>query len=210
MGQTYTLTVQNKSSFSGQVIVYQKAPDTNVSPSDLFTLAWLSEGIEGSQGSIVNSVEFDWTIDYGFVWSKKGQLKPGVKFIAAGNTSVQGINPPNGNKITFTQGKNNYTFADQTNGDKNQLAIEMDNSVIQDQASVGVSMSGAGTFAIVARPRFNAWFIPHPTYSVALGSYRQGEVMDIAQLSDKYDLEFSGGVTDITLTYNADGTWIKS
>lgn len=210
MSQSYTLIVENKSSFSGQVIVYQNAPETNVNLSDLFTLAWLSKGIQGSGGQIVNSVEFDWTIDYGFVWSQKGVLQPGVNFTASGSAAVQSIDPPTNNKIGFTKGAANYTFNNQTNGNKGQLEIDTDSTVVQDQASIGVSMSGAGTFAIVARPRFEAWFIPHPVYTVALGSYQQGQVMDIAQLSNTYDLEFPSGVTNIKLTYNADGTWSQT
>lgn len=61
MGQQYTLTVYNKSTYSGQVIVYQGKPHSNISASEIMPLAWLSEGIEGNEGPIVNSVQFSWT-----------------------------------------------------------------------------------------------------------------------------------------------------
>lgn len=209
MSQIYRLTVENKSSFSGQIIIYQEAPKTNLSSSDLFSLAWLSEGIEGSSGGSVNTADFEWTLDYGFVWSRKGQLREGVKFTAAGSANVESLDPPNRNHISFKKGNQNYTFGEITNGRKGRIEIHMEESVVQDEASVGVSMSGAGTFAIVARPRFDAWFEPHPNYIVALGSYQKGEVMDLTQLSGMYKLQFKPGKTEVTLTYGSDGVWTQ-
>jgi hypothetical protein len=209
MSQQYSLTVYNNSTYKGQVIVYQGLPSSNIPPDQIFTLAWLSLGIEPREGSIINSVEFTWDIDYGFVWSRKGTLEAGVQFVAAGGAPVTSIDPPVGNMINFKKGDQNYTFTNQRNGLDGHLQVLTDGSVVAGQASIGVSMSGAGIFAVGARPSFTNNFTPKPSYTVALGTYIQGTVMDISQLSALNPFIFTPGISDLTFTYNDDGTWTK-
>lgn len=209
MSQQYTLTIYNNSTYSGNVVVYQGKPQSSLPADSIKSLAWLSLGIEPRDGSIINSIEFTWSIDYGFVWSRAGVLLPGVSFKAAGGSPVTSIVPPLKNSIRFKKGERNYTFYDQKNGEPGQLAITTDSSVVAKESSVGVSMSGAGVFAVEARPSFNYWFIPRPSYTVALGSYTQGTVMDISQLSALNPFSFEGGVVDLIFTYNEDGTWTE-
>jgi hypothetical protein len=208
MGQNYSLTVYNKSSYSGNVIVYQGLPKSNIQPEQIVPLAWLSEGIEGSSTGVgINQVKFDWTIDYGFVWSKTGVLQPGVDFVAGGSVETTTISPGKGNKVAFGKGNQQYTFSNQTNGSDGKLEIDTLTSVVPNDASIGVTMSGNGVFAVQALPQFSYWFLPHPTYSIALGNYESGQVMDLASLSAQQEIQFDGAATDIILTYNSDGSW---
>ncbi|MBV5333925.1 protein rhiA, partial [bacterium] len=50
------------------------------------------------------------------------------------------------------------------------LTVQQLSNVVPNQTSVGVGMSGSGTFAIQAAPNMTAVFTPHPNYWVVFGN----------------------------------------
>jgi uncharacterized membrane protein len=57
-------------------------------------------------------------------------------------------------------------------------------------ATVGIGMSGAGTHAVESEPNLNLVFTPHPEYWVTAGTFRQGQVLDIEEITNQAAVPF--------------------
>lgn len=199
MGTKYSLTVNNKSKNYGNICVFQTLPDQ---PDNLLTLAWFSKAAHPG-----TTVEFNWLTDYNFVWSNQGELKPGVTFRAS---QVVAADPSNiaKNTIGFTKEYDAYRFAETEKTTKEgRLGIYTDQTVPHGEASVGIGMSGNGTFAMTATPNYNFVFQPHPRYWLAFGTYEVGEVMDIEAMSNTVEVEFGADIYNKVVTLKEDNTW---
>lgn len=199
MGTKYTLTVNNKSKKYGNICVYQTLPEQ---PDNLLTLAWFSKAAHPD-----TMVEFNWTTDYNFVWSDQGELKTGVTFKAS---QVVAADPSNiaKNTIGFTKQYDAYRFMEiEKTTKEGRLGIYTDQTVPHGEASVGIGMSGNGTFAMTATPNYNFVFQPHPRYWLAFGTYQVGEVMDIEAMSNIVEVEFGPDVYSKVVTLREDNTW---
>jgi rhizosphere induced protein len=199
-GVTYTVNFINNSVDQGDVCIFQQDPD--ISNPNVLSLAWFSKLVFPT-----TTVKFQWQINYSFVWGETGTLVPGVLFDAS---QTWGADLSTNNKVTLAyQGA--YTFENQTKGPQpGTLYIAEDSSLPINQASVGIGMSGAGTFVVQAQPRLNLTFTPHPRYWIAFGNFTQGQVLDIGQISNPFELDFPPNVYSITVTLNADNTWSES
>jgi hypothetical protein len=51
-------------------------------------------------------------------------------------------------------------------------------------------MSNAGTFAVQAQPNTNLVFTPHPDYWLTVGTFRQGQVLDVEQITNEAAVPF--------------------
>ncbi|MEO1085625.1 MAG: protein rhiA, partial [Acidobacteriota bacterium] len=150
-------------------------------------------------------VEFNWTIDYSFVWSEEGVLTPGVVFKAS---QTWDANLTSLNQISLNKLGAAYTFQDQQQGPRSgTLSILQSNLVTPQQASVGIGMSGFGTFAVPGQPNVTAMFTPHPEYWITFGKYQQGEVLDITTITESARIQFPANVSSMDVTLNADNTW---
>ncbi len=197
-GQQYTIKAINNSTNAGNLAVFQQDPDLGV--SNVLSLAWFSKFTNPK-----TTVNFRWTIDYNFVWSETGQLIPGVIFDASQTFAA---NLQNTNKITLTHAGGAYDFINQTKGPQpGILYITEDSTIPLKQASVGIGMSGFGTFVVQAQPNFNLTFTPHPQYFIAFGDFEQGEVLDIGQINNPAEVAFPPGVFSMTAILNADNSW---
>ncbi len=197
-GTTYSLVFVNHSSQTGSACVYQQDPDLTI--PDVMSLAWFAKA-----ATPTTSIVFRWTIDYDFVWSETGSLVPGVLFVASqtwpADLSTQ-------NQVTFSQAGGAYTFQNQQKGPRGgSLYITEDGTIPVGQASVGIGMSGFGTFAVQAQPNMNLVFTPHPQYWITFGTYTQGQVMDISAVSSAAQIQFPPNVYSMTATFNPDNTW---
>jgi hypothetical protein len=208
-GTQYTLTVINNSVNTFDMCMFQDDPDLGV--VNPMSLAWLTKTAFPS-----TTVVFQWTIDYSFVWSETGQLKPGAYFKAGQNwpadPSVVGVSNAKqaGNQIGFAKPKPTaYTFTSTaTKGAKiGNLYIAEDSTLPLQEASVGIGMSGSGTFAVQAQPNLPLTFTPHPVYYVAAGQFIKGEVLDIGAITNPAAIEYGPGVFDLTAQLNPDNTW---
>lgn len=168
----------------------------------MVSLAWFSEPAHPG-----TTVEFDWSIIYNFVWSRQGELIPGVTFKASQtiNTEPSDITK---NSIGFTKEAGAYRFTETNRTTKSgTLGIYTDQTVPHGEASVGVGMSGSGTFAVTATPNYSFAFTPHPKYWVVFGTYEKGEVMDIESLTSTAEIIFEPDVYSMKAILKNDNTW---
>lgn len=197
----YSLTFINNSNIEGDACVYQQDPDLGV--ENVQSLAWFTQA-----AAPTTTLEFDWSIDYSFVWSQTGNLVPGVVFTAS---QTWPADLSSTNQVTFTNDSGAFTFENQTKGaEEGSLYITEDSTIPVDVASVGIGMSGFGTFAVDAEPNYNLVFTPHPEYWITFGTYTQGEVMNISESTNSAQIEFPENVYAMTATLNADNTWTIS
>lgn len=204
MSTQYNLTVINDSTNFVDFCVFQTPPDLGT--QDVNALAWLAE-----PAFPTTTVHFKWTIDYSFVWSNTGDLAVGSVFEASQDwpADPSGKDAPQQAMLTYGQGA--YTFVDGATPvvtpQHGNLYIREDGSLPLRQASVGVGMSGKGTFAVPVQPNQNLVFTPHPKYWVTAGTFTPGQVIDEEQISDKAAIAFPPGVFSMVATLNQDNTW---
>ncbi|MBP2325094.1 hypothetical protein JOF56_005479 [Kibdelosporangium banguiense] len=208
-GTEYTLRVVNKSTNFVDMCMYQEDPNLGV--PNAMSLAWFSKPAYPS-----TTVVFKWTIDYSFVWSETGQLLPGVYFDASQTWPADpsivktGTAETPGNQIGFSQpsrGAYTFTSTPTNNAQVGSLYIKEDGTIPLKQASVGIGMSGAGTFAVQSQPNLNLTFTPHPKYYLAAGSFAQGEVLDIGSITNPVNIQFPPGIFSRTATLSAENKW---
>lgn len=199
MATNYSLTVHNNSRNYGNICVFQTLPDQ---PQNIVSLAWFSKAAHAG-----TSVEFEWKTTYDFVWSDQGELKPGITFKAS---QVIEADPADitKNSIGFVKEYDAYRFeATPKTTREGNLGIYTNQTVPHGEASVGIGMSGNGTFVVTATPNYNFVFQPHPRYWVAFGTYKVGEVMDIESMSNIVEVKYDPDVYNKVLTLNSDNTW---
>ncbi|MEO1085624.1 MAG: protein rhiA [Acidobacteriota bacterium] len=197
-GVPYQLIFKNESTQFGSACVYQQDPD--VTDPDVMSLAWFCKSTAPT-----TTVDFDWSIDYNFVWSRTGALAPGVIFRAS---QVWDANLSTTNQVTLTKMNDAYTFKDQRQGARHgTLYVDQDNLVAPQELSVGVGMSGFGTFVVQGQPNVTAMFTPHPEYWITFGKFQQGEVLDITQITNAAQIKFPPNVYSMTATLGSDNMW---
>jgi len=201
MSTKYTLTVQNDSTQSGDFCIFQQAPDTNV--ANITTLAWLSKAANPTTNLV-----FQWDLQYNFIWSNSTNLKPGDTVVTSQSWDCD-VNTSN--RIVFDFVNNAYNFSNQTQGDyAGNLYIDEGQSVRPNQASVGIGMSGSGTFLVPSQPNMQVMFTPKPTYWLVFGTFKQGDVVDIGQVTKNAKKIVFNGVTDLAVTFKSTNTWLMT
>lgn len=199
MATKYSLTVNNNSQNYGNICVFQTLPDQ---PDNFMSLAWFSKAAHCG-----TSVEFEWTTDYNFLWTDQGEMKPGVTFKASQVIDAKPADITK-NSVAFTKEYGAYRFAETSKYTKEgTLGIYTDQTVPHGEASVGIGMSGNGTFAVTATPNYNFVFKPHPRYWVVFGTYQVGEVMDIESMSNAVEIVYDSGVFSRAVDLQNDNTW---
>lgn len=197
-GVEYSLYFVNNSTQTGDACIYQQDPDTN--DPNVMSLAWFAKA-----AAPTTNVNFDWTIDYSFVWSETGTLVPGVMFTAS-QTWAADLSLTN--EVQFTKNGGAYTFQNQTQGPQaGTLYVREDSTIPSNQASVGIGMSGSGTFAVQAQPNVTAMFTPHPEYWITFGSFVKGQVLDTTTITNAANIAFPANTYSMTAILNADNTW---
>jgi rhizosphere induced protein len=193
----YSLTCINNSQMSGSFAVFQKPPPSTM-PGNVFSLAWFTRPT--APGTQVN---FQWSVNYSFVWSETGVLMPGINFSAS---QVLAADPNGQNQVQLTVDTYGAScFANQSSqGAVGSLTIQQLSNVVPNQTSVGVGMSGSGTFAVQAAPNMTAVFTPTPNYWVLFGNYTTGDVMDVEDVSGAQQVTYGGSLTARTATMGLD------
>jgi hypothetical protein len=202
MGNTYSVVFKNNSTMTGDVCIYQTDPD--ITDPSVMSLAWFAK-----HATPTTEIDFDWQIDYSFVWGETGELIPGVRFKASQNWAAD-LSAQN--KVTYTNNGGAYTFKDQVAGpSQGKLYIAEDGTIPSNMSSVGIGMSGAGTFVRQAQPNMNLIFTPHPVYWITFGNFVPGQVLDITEITNPGTLQFPVNVYSLTAILNPNNTWtIKS
>lgn len=198
MGQTYSITFSNNSSTPGTACLYQQDPNHlgNVLP-----LAWFAR--PAYQGM---SVIFSWTIDYSFFWAETGTLMPGVQ-VNPGQTIPADTQNSN-NIVLSAPAPYDFRFGNPQRGPQpGTFYITCDATIPTNTATVGIGMSGAGTFAVQAQPNYNNVFTPHPSYWLTFGNYQQGQALDVYGMGESVEVSFPGNVYDMRVTLNPNNTF---
>ena len=198
MSDIYTLTVTNNSTQTGCFCIFQEQPDVNM--PGITTLAWLAKPAHPS-----TLLEFEWGLDYNFVWSKSTNLRPGtiVKTSQAWDANLSTLN-----KVKFDLASGAYTFSDQAQGaHEGNLYIEQTKRVSSNDASVGIGMSGKGTFLVPSQPNMNIIMTPKPTYWLVFGDFKEGEVLDTTTITETaLRLQYKG-TTSMNVEFTGNNTW---
>ncbi|MEL7058777.1 MAG: protein rhiA [Acidobacteriota bacterium] len=198
-GQRYSINMINNSGATWTFYVYQKLP---AQVADVFSLAWFASPFQIRDG---NSIKFSWEIDYSFVWSATGVVRPGVDFDA------QGVVPcsPSGNNTTEFSTTGGPGLSPPVQGPPaGSLVINDASNVPANTFSVGIGMSGTGTFAVQAGPNLKHTFTPTPTYWIAAGyNVTVGKVLSIDTITQTAEAQFPAAVYALEATLQDDNTW---
>jgi len=197
----YSLTVTNNSTQFRDLCVYQKPVDLGV--PNAMALAWLTAPAWPG-----TTVTFNWELDYCFVWSQTGSLKPGVTFKAQQTVAADPDNL-NANQTLFDYRAGAFLFSPGNaigTPELGSLYIRELPSIPTGTATVGIGMSNAGVFAVEAQPNLNLVFTPHPEYWVTAGTFEQGEVLDIEQITNEAAVPYDG-TFDMTAVLTSTNTW---
>lgn len=196
----YNLIFKNDSVNPGNACVFQQDPDLGV--ENVMSLAWFSK-----YATPTTQVQFSWGIDYCFVWGQTGELVPGVIF-AASQTWPADLSTSNAVTLDYDAAHNAFTFENQTSGTNGILTVFEDGTIPLNDASVGIGMSGAGTFVLPAQPNLQLNFTPHPTYYIAFGNYFPGQVLNISEMTNVQEIQFPTGIYTMKATLTAQNTWV--
>jgi hypothetical protein len=198
-GTPYKLTLKNESAAAWTFYVYQKLPQP---VADVFSLAWFASPFVIVPG---NKISFEWQIDYNFVWGATGVVMPGVTFDASGEILAD---PAGDNTTTFsTQPGPNLSAAVQA-PPSGSLVINDASNVPNNTFSVGIGMSGTGTYVVQAGPNLKHTFTPTPSYWVAAGSnVKVGTVLNIQTITQTAEAKFPVNVFSLTGTLDQSNKW---
>ena len=194
----YSVTVINNGNRKWKFAAYQKPPKSTTK-----SLAWFITDDYISPGERDG---FQWSVNYQFVFCRKGSLSPGVIFTDTGNTDCD---PYRKNKANFTYKNNTPLFSAATaGGPDGKLEIIDGPNVPYGRFSVGIAMSGNGVFAEIAGPNVTHTFTPHPNYWIrAMDVVKLGEVMDLTTTTQDVRLDFPDLKSNATATLQQDNTW---
>lgn len=199
--QSYTLRFKNRSESQHDFLVYQQGIDVN--QPNVYTLAWFAKPVANGV-----DVDFTWTIDYSYVWSEQGTLKPGIAFIAQ---QVIAGDLESANLIGFTTQGGAFQFTGLSGtGAAGSLAIDCDGTIPKMAAKVGIGMSGYGTHVVDAEPNFDVVFTPHPEYWITFGDFEQGQVLNIQELVHSSQVAFPTNVFGMTAQLDSGNNWTIS
>lgn len=209
---TYTVTVINKSTQSGNFIIYQIFPEQKTN-SKLYSLAWETKTLHTNQKTI-----FQWNDNYSFMWAETGKLSIGNNVTGAITKEIKDADPsdPTKNIITLTKKGDVFLFENSTTtGENNKLTIQTDNKIINDVTSVGIARNDKPVIAMNASINEIYKFTPAPTYWIIFGGFKEGEVLDLTSIhhptknlfSKPMEIVFPLNVDKISITFKEDNTW---
>lgn len=196
--QNYTLRFKNRSGSQHDFLCYQQG--INVNTPYVYTLAWFAKPVANGV-----DVDFMWTIDYSFVWSEQGTLKPGITFKAQ---QVIPADLTSANLVTFTDIEDAFQFGTpNASGAAGSLTIDCDSTIAKGAAMVGMGLSGQGTHVVPAEPNFAAVFSVHPEYWISFGSFVPGQVVDTQTMVNSEQVDFPVNVYGMTATLDSGNNW---
>ena len=195
-GTSYAITLVNLSAEAWRLFVYQRAT------SALYSLAWLATPYLIRSG---DHVTFDWRLRYDFVWSDVGALAPGVSFRASG---AQPCSPSGDNYTQFDRLPGPGLSVPVKGEPAGSLVINDNKDVPASAFSVGIGMSGAGTFVQQAGPSLKHQFTPTPAYYVAAGEdTKVGDILDIESITPTAEVRFPPDVYGLVATLGTNNQW---
>jgi len=201
MGKQYSIQFTNNSTNEWNACVFQQ--DQQINNPGIMSLAWFAELCNPN-----TKCTFTWTLDYSFVWSETGMLVPGVTFGASEVLPVSSL--ASGNQVTLDN-NGAFLFSNQaTCTPGGSLYISQTNNIPLNMGSVGIGMSGAGTFVVQAQPNIDLTFTPHPEYWMAFGQYTTGQVLNTQEMTNTVQVTFPPNIYTMYVTLDAGNNWTVS
>ncbi|MGX5845199.1 protein rhiA [Mesorhizobium sp. ArgA1] len=198
-GTQYSLLLKNDSAQPWTFYVYQKMPQQ---VADVFSLAWFCSPYQIRVG---DQIRFTWEIDYNFVWSDTGQLIPGVDFLASG---AKNCSPAAKNTTEFSLSPGPGLSDPAQAPPSGSLVINDAADVPNNRFSVGIGMSGTGTYCVQAGTNLKHTFTPTPSYWVAAGTnLKIGTVLNINTVTQTGEAKFPSAVYNLDCVLQGDNTW---
>lgn len=200
-GQPYSLKCINNSGRTWTFYVYQKSTDTT---SEMLSLAWFASPYKIRHGDYIT---FKWNIDYNFVWGNTGDLVPGVTFEAGGEKDAT---PDDKNSTEFDIASGAPGLSDPVEDPKNTgtLVINDGENIPDNVFSVGIGMSGTGTFVVQAGPNLHHLFTPTPVYWVAAANEMQiGKVLDIQTITNTSEVDYPKNIYNMIASLDDSYKW---
>lgn len=197
-GTQYSLLLKNQSAQPWTFYVYQKMPQP---VANVFSLAWFCSPYQIRVG---NQIKFTWELAYNFVWSDTGQLIPGVDFLPPGWRTAA---PAGETPLLFIK---RWTWPDRADqGDPaGSLVINDAGNVPNNRFSVGIGMSGTGTYVAQAGTNLLHTFTPTPSYWIAAGTnVTIGSVLSIDTITQTREAKFPSAVFNLVGVLQEDNTW---
>jgi rhizosphere induced protein len=204
-GTQYNVVATNNSTTTWNFYMYQKMPGP-ASPN-VFSLAWFVYPVAPT-----TTVKFTWYIRYSFVWSRTGVLVPGVTFEASQDWSADPAGLSSGNLVNFGINSSSApTFYNQAmGGSSGSLSIFNDNTVPASMYSVGIGMSGAGTYVVQGQPNTTTIFTPSPSYFISFGNQiQQGQVLETV-VGNSQQITFPTSVYTMYAALGGNNLWTIS
>lgn len=196
----YSLKIINEGDFKGALAVYQRQHDLEAMGA--MPLAWFTQKVFPNMHA-----EFSWDKEYNFILSKEGELIPGVVFKAVESVDTS---PEMHNMIEIDKGSDGYVIKKQVTDHRRvgKLVIEGRSGIPEMDASIGIAMSGSGTFAWEAEPNVSMEVEPKPEYWITYGDFRQGEVLDTRHITKKsLKIDYPRGKYGAVVVLKKDNTW---
>lgn len=196
-GKVYSIRVINQSTQQGNVVLFQK--DQGLSSSNMSSIAWLSKPVYPNMQS-----QFQWETEFSFNLGE-GANVPGAIYhpfqVMQGNTT-------NLNTVKVNYNNDMAVLEGPIPGmQEGNLYIESYPSVALGQYLVGFGMGNQPTFVGQVIP--GLMFVyqhPNPKYYITFGYYTQGQILE-SNIPNAIEICFPEGVTEMTATYNPNGTW---
>ncbi|KAF5881584.1 MULTISPECIES: hypothetical protein [Rhizobium] len=198
-GTQYSLLLKNQSAQPWTFYVYQKMPQP---VANVFSLAWFCSPYQIRVG---NQIKFTWELAYNFVWSDTGHLIAGVDFLASG---VEDCSPSGRNTTTFSLSDGPGLTAPIKGDPAGSLVINDAANVPNNRFSVGIGMSGTGTYVAQAGTNLLHTFTPTPSYWIAAGTnVTIGSVLSIDTITQTREAKFPSAVFNLVGVLQDDNTW---
>lgn len=201
---TYSLKLINKSATPWIFYVYQQMPNQQL--TNIFSLAWFCSPFM----MVTNTnIEFQWTVDYNFVWGASGAISPGVTFSAGGYIPAD---PQSANTTNFSLSPGPNLSPAVAGSPQGSLSISDATTIPNNAFLVGIGMGDVGTCVIPAVPSTRYTFaVPNPpNYWIAAGNNVQvGTVLDVATITQSLQVIFPVNVYGVTCTLGADNVWTQ-
>lgn len=193
IGADFALTVVNESDSRADVMVFPAA----VAGAPGSVLVWQSFPLPPGGTNTV-----DWEYCLNFVRGGLGRLGPGQDYEPL---QVVDAVPGESNQVTLALVDGELALTDPRPGPPGTLLVVQDPSVPANAGNAGVGINGFGTFVAPAQPGSKQSYGFTPQLCVGTGTYTAGQVMSTMGVNTQAPLEFPGGVTTATATFDGTG-----
>lgn len=175
----YSMLLVNQSTRPGFFCVFQ---EYNGQIANVVSLAWQVAPATPGVSQLLT-----WNIDYGANFSKAKNLEPGTVLT---QSQTFGLDPQKGNRsCVLRRDKYGYHFEQADAGESSQIekghmGIFTDNSILNEDVAIGLSMANKSMYATMATPNYTYDFEVTPNYKVIfVDTIQIGQILTVTQMT---------------------------